>query len=106
MSTTKDPVLEAIEEHERLDRAWFDLESCGGSEDKVQRAFDTAEKAAWKMARTKPTTVAGATALLEYVTVRPTTGLLNAGETFWHETALRMIVESLTEITREAAQAA
>ncbi len=106
MSTTKDPILAAIKEHQRLDEAWLELDRVGVSEDDVQRAFDAAEDAAWEMAHTKPTTVAGAAALLEYVTVGPTTGLLNAGETLWHETALRTVVESLAEITRAAPRAA
>jgi hypothetical protein len=58
------------------------------------------------MARTKPSTAAGAAALLEYITTRPTTGLFELGETHWHETAFRNVVASLAEITGQSQRAA
>jgi hypothetical protein len=45
---------------------------------------------------------AGAAALLEYITTRPTTGLFELGETSWHETAFRTVVASLAEITGQS----
>jgi hypothetical protein len=69
-------------------------------------ASDAAENAAWKMARTRPITAAGAAALLEYITTRPTTGLFELGETNWHETAFRTVVASLADITGQSQQAA
>jgi hypothetical protein len=52
------------------------------------------------MARIKPTTAAGASALLAYITTGPVTGLFELGETSWHETAFRTVVASLAKITQ------
>src|SRR6185437_16474099 len=57
----------AIEKHQRLDRKLFKV--CAAqdrglaNQRDVDRAGDAAERAAWKMARAMPTTVAGAAAL-------------------------------------------
>jgi hypothetical protein len=69
-------------------------------------AAAAAEKAAWKMARTKPTTAAGAAALLTYITTEPAVGLLDLGEMDWHETAFRNVAASLAKITRQSRRAA
>jgi hypothetical protein len=65
------------------------LQVCGETEVNLDfdRASDAEEKAAWKIARTPPTTAAGAAELLEYIAVGPITGLFELGETSWHETA-------------------
>jgi hypothetical protein len=55
--------------------------------------------AAWQMATTRPTTFAGAAALLEYITVRPVTGLFELGEVAWHETAFRTVAAALVRLT-------
>jgi hypothetical protein len=52
-----------------------------------------------RMAETKPTTAAGASAMLAYIATGPATGLFDLGETRWHETAFLTVVESLAEIT-------
>ena len=83
-------------------KAWLDLEP-GDARD---RACDAAEKAAWKMARTKLVTAAGAAALREYVTTGPITGIFELGETDRHETAFRNVAASLAKITRRSQQAA
>jgi hypothetical protein len=83
-----DPIYAAIENHEKRDRAWHDLEATvdeaglrAVKQRDVDRASAAAENAAWKMARTKPSTAPGAAALLEYVTTGPITGLFELGET-------------------------
>jgi hypothetical protein len=65
----------------------------------VERAFEAAEEAAWRLAKTKPTTAAGAAAMLAYIATGPITGLFELGETRWHETAFRTVVASLAKIT-------
>jgi hypothetical protein len=61
-----DPIFAAIENHQKLDRAWLDLPVLNDARKReVDRARDAADKAAWKMARTKSITAAGAAALLE-----------------------------------------
>ena len=65
-STTKkttiatDPIFAAIECHRKLDRAWLNLEAASDEEYAKICASEAAEKAAWKMARTEPSTAAGA----------------------------------------------
>ena len=85
-----------------LARAWRDLEP-GDARD---CACDAAEKAAWKMARTKLITAAGTAALLEYVTTGPITGLFELGETDRHGRRFRNVAASLAKITRRSQQAA
>lgn len=101
-----DPIFAAIENHQRLDKACLGLEAACGSRDAIKRdldrAHDAAENAAWEMARTKPTTAAGASALLTYIATGPITGLFELGETHWHETAFRTVVASLAKITGQS----
>lgn len=104
-----DPIFAAIENHKRFDRAWLDLEASLNGEGVgavKQRAHDAAENAAWEMARTKPSTAAGASALLTYIATGPITGLFELGETQWHETAFRTVVASLADITGQSRRAA
>ncbi len=54
------------------------------------------------MARTKPTTAAGAVALLEYITVG-SVGLFDLGQCEWHKGAFQTVVASLKKITQKAA---
>src|ERR1700722_818142 len=80
---------DAIDGHKEFDRAFFDqccAEEAGpATRSEVARASDAAEKAAWKMARTKPTTAASA--MLTCITTRPLTGLFTLGGAHWHDTA-------------------
>jgi hypothetical protein len=69
-------------------------------------ADSAVERAAWKLARTKPTTAAGASALLTYIATEPAIGLFDLGEMDWHETAFRTVVSSLAKITRRSQRAA
>jgi len=55
------------------------------------------------MSTTRPTTFAGAAALLEYITVRPVTGLFELGETALHQMAFLNVADALTEIGKSAA---
>jgi hypothetical protein len=109
-SAADDPAFAAIDRHQKLDGIWLDR--CRGEEDglakecEVDRAADAAERAAWRMARTKPTTAAGAAELLTYITTGPITGLFELGETHWHETAFRTCAEALARITRRQSQPA
>jgi hypothetical protein len=102
-----DPSVAALDNHRKLDRTWLDLcrarEAGLVKQRDVDRASDAADKAAWKMARTKPLTAAGASALLTYITTGNITGLFELGETDWHETAFRNVAASLAKITQRAA---
>jgi hypothetical protein len=109
-SADADPIFAAIENHKKLNRAWLDLEAAlddaghqAVKQLEVDRAVAAAENAAWKMARTKPSTAAGASALLTYIAIGPTTGLFELGEMHWHETAVRTVTEALAKITRQRA---
>jgi hypothetical protein len=104
-----DPVFAALDNHRKLDRLWLDYaleEAGGGSRHELDLKSEAAEEAAWKLARTKPTTPAGAAEMLAYITTGPITGLFELGETDWHETAFRTVVASLAEITGQSNQAA
>jgi hypothetical protein len=91
----------AIEKYKKLKAAWLDLERARDEELRavkqrnVDPASDAAENAAWEMARTKPSTAAGASAMLSFMATEPTTGLFELGETHWHERAFRTVVASL-----------
>jgi hypothetical protein len=117
-----DPIFAAIENHKKLNRAWHDLcpvlEAAELDEEgygprpaadltalrrNEDHAHVAAEEAAWKMARTKPTTVAGASAMLSFIATNPTNGLFELGETRWHETAFRTVTAALAKITRQVA---
>jgi hypothetical protein len=104
--TARNPIFPRIEMHRKLDRAYLRLaalEEAGldcVTEADLERASDALERAAWKMARTKPTTVAGASAMLTYITTGNTTGLFTLGEQQWHEAAFRNAAAALVEISR------
>jgi hypothetical protein len=104
-STTKrtssnDPIFALIRDHKRLDREWLALSGKGEQRDVVDRASDAADKAAWAMARTQPTTIAGASAWLAYVTTGPITGLLTLGPCDWHPVAFKSVSAVLGAIAR------
>jgi hypothetical protein len=102
-----DPIFAAIENHKKLDRTFFDL--CRAQEAglvmqrDVDRSADEADEAAWKMARIKLTTAAGASELPTYIATGPVTDLFELGEAAWHETAFRTVTASLAKITQRAA---
>jgi hypothetical protein len=64
------------------------------------RAADAMNDAADKTARTKATTVAGASAFLKYVTFENVPGLFMAGEYDWHQTAFKSLKTALAKIAR------
>jgi hypothetical protein len=101
-----DPIFAEIENHKNLDKGWLDLLRAGAPQRDVDRASDAEEKAPWKIARTTPTTAAGAAGLLEYIAVGPITGLFELGETSWHETAFRTVTAALAKIARQPQKAA
>jgi hypothetical protein len=107
-----DPTFAAIDSHRKLDRAWLDLAkleeagSYGVTGRDVEKASGAAEEAAWRFARTRLTTAAGAAAMLAYIATGPITGLFELGEARWHENAFRTVVASLAEITGQSERAA
>jgi hypothetical protein len=109
-TTSPDPAFAALDNHRKRDRAFLDLcraqEAGLATEIDVRRASDAADDAAWRLARTEPTTEAGASALLTYITTGPITGLFVLGETDWHETAFRTVTAALAEITGQSHLAA
>jgi len=54
------------------------------------------------MSRTKPTSVAGAPALLGYIATGTFSGLFAIGERAWHEEAFRTVVAALTLLAQAA----
>jgi hypothetical protein len=115
MPTTEklDPIIAAIENHQKLDTTWLDMERAADEaglrttkKRDLDRASAAAENAAWKMAKTEATTAAGCSAFLTYITTRPLTGLFELGETDWHETAFRTVAASLAKITGLSQRAA
>jgi hypothetical protein len=104
-----DPIFAAIDKYKKLCKAWLDLERARDEELRavkqrdIDRASDAAENAAWEMARKKPSTVAGASAMLSFIATEPTTGLFELGETRWHETAFRTVTAALAKITQQRA---
>jgi len=95
-----DPIFAALENHQKLDQATGDLIQSGAQQCDIDRADAAAEKAAWKLARIKPATAAGAAAFAAYITTGPITGLFTLGETNWHEVAFRNLAESLAKIAQ------
>jgi hypothetical protein len=105
-----DPIFAAIENHKKLVRIFLDVsraEDEGRARDvDVDRAMADSQRAARKMARTKPTTVGGASAMLSYIATNPITGLFELGETGWHEVGFRTVTASLARIARQSQRAA
>lgn len=105
-----DPIFAAIENHRKLDRTFLDLwraqEAGLAKRREVDRASEAADNAAWKLARTKPTTAAGAAAMLAYIATHNGTGLFELGEMPWHEDAFRAVTAALARMTRTSQRAA
>lgn len=116
--TPADPIFAAITTHKRLERKWLDMAAAvDGADDTgrrskayadahgftrrdVELATDAATEAAWAMSKTAPTTVAGAAAMLKYLTRDPTNGLFELGEVVWLETAMHTLEHALAKIAR------
>jgi hypothetical protein len=126
-TTPADPIFVTIANHKRLDRKWLDMaaavdgaeetgrrskayaEAHGITETDVETASDQALAASWKMARTEPTTTAGAAAMLRHLTKDPMYGLWEAfeyGKAVWLETAFRTLERSLAKMARGSRLAA
>jgi hypothetical protein len=58
------------------------------------------------MARTKPRTTAGASAMSTYITTDKVTGFFELAETRWHEAAFRTVTAALAKIARPSQRAA
>jgi hypothetical protein len=101
-SNKGDPTLAALKHHRKLRRTWVDTEQAKeegrACQCEVARAIEAEERAAWRLAKTKPTTVAGASALLNYIVDEPAVGMFELGETSWHETAFRTVAAALKKI--------
>jgi hypothetical protein len=65
-------------------------------------ARSAAHAAAWKLAKTTPTTLAGASTMLAYITSAPAVGLFDLGESDWHEDAFRSVIAGLAKLARAA----
>jgi hypothetical protein len=77
----------------------------GITEADVEAASGLALAASWKMARTEPTTTAGAAAMLRYLTRDPMYGIWEAfeyGKAVWLETAFESLQRGLARLARES----
>ena len=107
--TAPDPIFAAIENHKKLDHAWLafaaelDEKQIGAKKKKkkkkkkngkrtnlvamryeLERAQAAELNAAWQLAKTAPSTPAGAGAFLSYIAIE----MFSAGEMDWHPTAI------------------
>ena len=111
--TAPDPIFAAIENHKKLDHAWLafaaelDEKQIGAKKKKkkkngkrtnlvamryeLERAQAAELNAAWQLAKTAPSTPAGAGAFLSYIAIE----MFSAGEMDWHPTAIDTIVKAL-----------
>jgi hypothetical protein len=101
-STSRDPIFALIANHNRLADIFYETaraqDEGRASACELTRAIDAEAKAARKMSKMKPNTVAGAAALLTY-TLNGRTGLFYLdGETDWHQEALRSVTTALEKI--------
>jgi hypothetical protein len=123
-TTPPDPIIVAIANHKKLERKWLDMaaaldgacetgrrsmayaEARGFTRRDVELATDIATDAAWAMAETEPTTVAGAAAMLKYLTRDRQNGLFELGEVIWLDAAFRTLERSLAKMARGSRLAA
>jgi hypothetical protein len=116
--TPADPYIAAFATHKRLDRKLLKIASArdaateagvsGPSESEVELASDEALAAGWKMAETEPTTLAGAAAMLRYLTKGPNC-LFEAfkyGEVIWLTTGFKTLERALSKMARVSRLAA
>jgi hypothetical protein len=97
--TETDPIFAAIEHHKKLDQIFFDRCRDGRAcQRDVDLALEAAERAAWKMSKTKPGTVAGCAAMLAYISNGDCVGLFDVGETAWHQTAFGTVAKTLKKL--------
>jgi hypothetical protein len=104
-TTSRDPIFALIADHNRLADKYFET---ARAQDEGRacvcertRASDAEARAARKLAKAKPTTVAGAAALLAH-TLNGRCGLFHLGEADWHNDALRSVTSALAKIARAA----
>jgi hypothetical protein len=103
-----DPILAAIERHRKLeadtmaaDNEWSEASHRADLKAKTERLDIAKVRAAGALAEIAPTTLAGATALVAYVS----TDLVD-GETDWHRPALANAVRALSGMAGSAARKA
>lgn len=110
-----DPAIEAVDRSRKADRVFFDRARVADeqpdnltAERQLARAVASSERCGWELATTEPTTLAGASAMLNYIVDEPAVGLFDVGEMDWHETAFRTVTRALAKLARESrpAQAA
>lgn len=108
-----DPSILALEQHRKADQVFFACARVADerrgdqkAERKMNLASDAADNLAWELAKTEPTTIAGASAVLNYIVDGPSVGLFDLGETAWHETAFKTVARALSRIARKRREAA
>lgn len=75
---------------ERAEKAWDRRAGIAAQRRKFERANEAEQRAAERMAKTKPTTPAGAAAMLAYVKTD-----MEGGDIDWHDTAIATLVATL-----------
>ena len=100
-----DPSILALERHRKADQVFFARARVADqrrgdqkAEQKMNLASDAADNLAWELATTEPTTIAGASAVLNYIVEGPAVGLFDLGETAWHETAFKTVAAALAKL--------
>jgi hypothetical protein len=90
-----DPIFAEINEARRLTKIWMRHVSKGGP--RGERAAQAEMQQAKRVARTRPTTLAGVGALLTYLKDD-----MQAGHTYWHDVAVATAIVALDDWARMA----
>jgi hypothetical protein len=104
-SRTNDPAFAALDGLRQAAESFF--ATCRAEEAgevcacELARASEAEARASHRLARTRPTTIAGAAAILDYIVAEPVMGIFGAGEHDWHEPALRTVAAALKKIARK-----
>jgi hypothetical protein len=100
-----DPIFAVLAHVKKRQRKVFKtcdaLNEDNATDQELDGAIDALKLAACHMAVTKPTTVAGASAMLSYLTRE----LFELGEQSWHKIAVSTVTDALAEITRQPQRA-
>jgi hypothetical protein len=106
VSTAPDPILARLDVYRKLEREFqrlARLEDEGrATEAQVDVAADALEEAGRELAKTRPATIAGASAMLTLITAHNTAGFFTCGQRSWHETAFKTVTAGLAKLARAA----